>query len=212
MTLLLGPPSSGKTTLLLALAGRFDPSLRVEGEISYNGHKLNEFEPRRTATYISQNDIHAREMTVKETLDFSAKCQGVGSRLEMLTELARREKEAGIIPEAEVGLFMKATAIEGDESSLITYYTLRSANGSLEDILDQSSSNARCVEKLLAEEAAKGLSIFDELHGTLSAQQGEIAVFARELRKRFNDSIHHTTNISEFINGVFDKLMEGVYS
>ncbi|KAJ0579541.1 putative ABC transporter, P-loop containing nucleoside triphosphate hydrolase [Helianthus annuus] len=179
MTLLLGPPSSGKTTLLVALAGRFDPSLRVEGEISYNGHKLNEFEPRRTATYISQNDIYAREMTVKETLDFSAKCQGVGSRLGM--EYVVRLHKA-------------------------------SANGSLEDILDQSSSNARCVEKLLAEEAAKGLSIFDELHGTLSAQQGEIAVFARELRKRFNDSIHHTTNISEFNNGVFDKLMEGVYS
>ncbi|KAJ0890826.1 putative ABC-type xenobiotic transporter [Helianthus annuus] len=125
MALLLGPPSSGKTTLLLALAGRLDPSLRVEGEVSYNGHKLNEFEPRRTAAYISQNDIHAGEMTVKETLDFSARCQGVGSRLEMLTELARREKEAGIIPEAEVDLFMKATAIEGDESSLITYYTLR---------------------------------------------------------------------------------------
>ncbi|KAF5799744.1 putative ABC transporter, P-loop containing nucleoside triphosphate hydrolase [Helianthus annuus] len=73
MTLLLGPPSSGKTTLLLALAGRLDPSLRVEGEISYNGHKLNEFEPRRTAAYISHNDIHAGEMTVKETLDFSAR-------------------------------------------------------------------------------------------------------------------------------------------
>ncbi|MFS7941918.1 hypothetical protein Hanom_Chr06g00481951 [Helianthus anomalus] len=64
-------------------------------------------------------------MTVKETLDSRAKCKGVGSRLEMLTKLVRREKEAGIIPEAEVGLFMKATAIEGDESSLITYYTLR---------------------------------------------------------------------------------------
>ncbi|MFS7983461.1 putative kinesin-like protein [Helianthus anomalus] len=83
-----------------------------------------------------------------------------------------------------------------------------SANGSLKDILDQSSSNARCVEKLLAVEAAKGRSIFDELHGTLSTQKGEIAVFARELRKKFNDSIHHTTNISEFINGVFDKLTE----
>ncbi|MFS8006180.1 putative ABC transporter, P-loop containing nucleoside triphosphate hydrolase [Helianthus anomalus] len=59
MTLLLGPPSSGKTTLLLALAGRLDPSLRVEGEISYNDHKLNEFESRMTAAYISQNDIHA---------------------------------------------------------------------------------------------------------------------------------------------------------
>ncbi|KAJ9568577.1 hypothetical protein OSB04_004543 [Centaurea solstitialis] len=125
MALLLGPPSSGKTTLLLALAGRLDPHLKLDGEITYNGHALNEFEPRRTSAYISQNDIHVGELTVKETLDFSARCQGVGSRLEMLTELARREKEAGIFPEAEVDLFMKATAIEGDQSSLITYYTLR---------------------------------------------------------------------------------------
>lgn len=29
MTLLLGPPSSGKTTLLLALAGKLHPSLKV---------------------------------------------------------------------------------------------------------------------------------------------------------------------------------------
>ncbi|KAL6518258.1 transcription factor [Orobanche minor] len=67
MALLLGPPSSGKTTLLLALAGRLDPSLKLDGEITYNGHKLNEFEPRRTSAYISQNDIHVGELTVKET-------------------------------------------------------------------------------------------------------------------------------------------------
>ncbi|GKG25907.1 hypothetical protein Tco_0399053, partial [Tanacetum coccineum] len=36
---------------------------------------------------------------------------------------------------------------------------------------------------LLAEEAAEGQSLFDELQGTLSTQQDEIAVFARELRK-----------------------------
>nr|XP_043621293.1 kinesin-like protein KIN-5C [Erigeron canadensis] len=83
-----------------------------------------------------------------------------------------------------------------------------SANGSLEEIFVKASSNAHCVETLLAEEAAKGQSIFDELQGTLSKQQGEIAVFARDLRKRFDASIHHTTNISEFINGIFDKLME----
>lgn len=29
MTLLLGPPSSGKTTLLLALAGKLEESLKV---------------------------------------------------------------------------------------------------------------------------------------------------------------------------------------
>ncbi|OMO66548.1 ABC-2 type transporter [Corchorus olitorius] len=65
MTLLLGPPASGKTTLLLALAGKLDPSLK-------------------------------------------------------------REKSAGILPETEVDLFMKATAIEGVESSLATDYILKS--------------------------------------------------------------------------------------
>ncbi|KAL3618291.1 transcription factor [Castilleja foliolosa] len=125
MTLLLGPPASGKTTLLLALAGKLDPTLKTRGEITYNGHMLNEFVPQKTSAYISQNDIHVGEMTVKETLDFSARCQGVGSRYDLLSELARRERDAGIFPEAEVDLFMKATAMEGVESSLITDYTLR---------------------------------------------------------------------------------------
>ncbi|KAK4410533.1 ABC transporter G family member 42, partial [Sesamum angolense] len=43
----------------------------------------------------------------------------------LLSELARREREAGIFPEAEVDLFMKAIAMQGVESSLITDYTLR---------------------------------------------------------------------------------------
>jgi ABC-type multidrug transport system fused ATPase/permease subunit len=80
MTLLLGPPSSGKTTLLLALAGKLDPTLEVSGEVTYNGYGLDEFVPQKTAAYISQNDIHDGEMTVKEVLDFSARCQGVGQR------------------------------------------------------------------------------------------------------------------------------------
>ncbi|XP_073041840.1 ABC transporter G family member 36-like [Primulina eburnea] len=125
MTLLLGPPSSGKTTLLLALAGKLDPTLKTRGEITYNGHMLDEFVPQKTSAYISQNDVHVGEMTVKETLDFSARCQGVGSRYDLLSELARREKEAGIFPEAEVDLFMKATAMQGVESSLVTDYTLK---------------------------------------------------------------------------------------
>ncbi|KAK4489415.1 hypothetical protein RD792_005224 [Penstemon davidsonii] len=125
MTLLLGPPSSGKTTLLLALAGRLDHTLKTKGEITYNGHTFSEFVPQKTSAYISQNDVHVGEMTVKETFDFSARCQGVGSRYELLSELARREKEAGIFPEPEVDLFMKATAVQGLESGLITDYTLR---------------------------------------------------------------------------------------
>nr|XP_025702899.1 ABC transporter G family member 35-like [Arachis hypogaea] len=125
MALLLGPPSSGKTTLLLALAAKLDPELKVEGEVTYNGYKTKEFVPRKTSAYISQNDVHLGEMTVKETFDFSARCQGVGTRYDLLAELARREKDAGIFPEAELDLFMKATAMEGMKSNLITDYTLK---------------------------------------------------------------------------------------
>nr|XP_043609039.1 ABC transporter G family member 29-like isoform X2 [Erigeron canadensis] len=125
MTLLLGPPSSGKTTLLKALAGRSDPGLTVEGEVTYNGYKLEEFVPQRTSSYVSQTDVHVAEMTVKETLDFSARCQGAGSRYELQTELEKKEKDAGISPDAEVDLFMKATAMEGYENNLITEYIIK---------------------------------------------------------------------------------------
>ena len=53
---------------------------QVRGEVTYNGHRLNEVVPQKTSAYISQNDVHIGEMTVKETLDFSARCQGVGTR------------------------------------------------------------------------------------------------------------------------------------
>ncbi|GAA0158882.1 ATP-binding cassette [Lithospermum erythrorhizon] len=146
MTLLLGPPSSGKTTLLLALAGKLDPTLKVKGEITYNGHRMDEFEPRKTSAYISQNDVHVGEMTVKETLDFSARCQGVGSRQELLMELARREKDAGTFPEADVDLFMKAIAVEGVESNLITDYILRILG------LDM------CKDTIVGDEMRRGIS------------------------------------------------------
>ncbi|KAL5562676.1 hypothetical protein UlMin_032423 [Ulmus minor] len=125
MTLLLGPPSSGKTTLLLALAGRLDQNLKISGRVTYNGHGMNEFVPQRTAAYISQNDVHIGEMTVRETLAFSARCQGVGSRYDMLAELCRREKEANIKPDLDVDVYMKAAATEGQETNVVTDYTLR---------------------------------------------------------------------------------------
>ncbi|KAI3737603.1 hypothetical protein L2E82_27611 [Cichorium intybus] len=125
MTLLLGPPSSGKTTLLLALGGKLAKELKNSGKVTYNGHELHEFVPERTAAYISQNDVHIGEMTVRETLAFSARCQGVGSRYEMLAELSRREKDANIKPDLDVDIYMKAAAIAGQEASVVTDYTLK---------------------------------------------------------------------------------------
>ncbi|XVE91140.1 hypothetical protein DITRI_Ditri20bG0130700 [Diplodiscus trichospermus] len=125
MTLLLGPPGAGKTTLLQAFAGKLDHDLRSSGRITYCGYEMDEFVPQRTCAYISQHDLHHGEMTVRETLDFSGRCLGVGTRYEILKELSKREKEAGIKPDPEIDAFMKATAIAGQETSLVTDYVLK---------------------------------------------------------------------------------------
>lgn len=48
------------------------------GSITYNSHELDEFCVQRTSAYISQTDNHIAELTVRETLDFAARCEGPG--------------------------------------------------------------------------------------------------------------------------------------
>ena len=108
----------------------------MAGNITYNGHHLNEFVPQRTSAYVSQQDWHASEMTVRETLEFAGRCQGVGIKYgrsphriskvllfldclvfdinqpaDMLVELLRREKNAGIKPDEDLDVFMKVDYI-----------------------------------------------------------------------------------------------------
>ncbi|XP_058002029.1 pleiotropic drug resistance protein 1-like isoform X6 [Hevea brasiliensis] len=146
MTLLLGPPSSGKTTLLLALAGKLGKELKFSGRVTCNGHGMGEFVPQRTSAYISQYDLHIGEMTVRETLAFSARCQGVGIGYEMLAELARREKAANIKPDTDIDIYMKAAALEGQEANVVTDYILK--------ILGLEV----CADILVGDEMVRGIS------------------------------------------------------
>ncbi|GJM87710.1 hypothetical protein PR202_ga03692 [Eleusine coracana subsp. coracana] len=143
-----GPPGSGKTTLLLALAGRLDKDLKVSGRVTYNGHGLEEFVPERTAAYISQHDLHIGQMTVRETLAFSARCQGVGSRYDILAELLRREKEAHIMPDVDIDAFMKARAstIAGKEANVIIDYVLKILGLEI------------CADTMVGDEMLRGIS------------------------------------------------------
>ncbi|KAI3868273.1 hypothetical protein MKX03_000184 [Papaver bracteatum] len=146
MTLLLGPPSSGKTTMLLALAGKLDKDLKVSGRVSYNGYGMHEFVPQRTSAYISQYDLHIGEMTVRETLAFSARCQGAGTGYDMLAELARREKAANIKPDPDIDVYMKAAAIDGQEASVVTDYVLKILGLDI------------CADTLVGDEMLRGIS------------------------------------------------------
>ncbi|KAJ8751713.1 hypothetical protein K2173_025884 [Erythroxylum novogranatense] len=146
MTLLLGPPSSGKTTLLLALAGKLSKDVKFSGSVTYNGHSMDEFVAQRSSAYISQHDLHIGELTVRETLAFSARCQGIGTSYDMLTELARREKAANIKPDPDIDIYMKAAALEGQESSVVTDYILK--------ILGLEV----CADTLVGDEMIRGIS------------------------------------------------------
>ncbi|KAM0921954.1 hypothetical protein ACQ4PT_006510 [Festuca glaucescens] len=64
-------------------------------------------------------------MTVRETLDFSSRCLGVGARYDMLAELSKRERDAGIKPDPAIDAYMKATAVQGQETNIVTDLTLK---------------------------------------------------------------------------------------
>lgn len=68
--------------------------LQCAGRVTYNGHAMDEFVPQRTSAYISQQDLHIGEMTVRETLSFSARCQGVGPRYGQLQSFHIQLNEA----------------------------------------------------------------------------------------------------------------------
>ncbi|KAI6679848.1 hypothetical protein NL676_033729 [Syzygium grande] len=118
----------------------------VSGKVTYCGHELDEFIPQRTCAYISQHDLHYGEMTVRETLDFSGRCLGVGTRYEMLAEILRREKETGIKPDPEIDAFMKATAVAGQEASVVTDYIIKILGLDI------------CADILVGDEMRRGIS------------------------------------------------------
>ncbi|POM63710.1 ABC Superfamily [Phytophthora palmivora] len=89
ITLLLGQPGSGKSSLLKMLSGRFpiEKNITVEGDITFNNVLREEMIKRlpQFVAYVNQRDKHYPVLTVKETLEFAHKfCGG---------ELSRRGEE-----------------------------------------------------------------------------------------------------------------------
>uniref|UniRef100_K3X6U2 ABC transporter domain-containing protein n=1 Tax=Globisporangium ultimum (strain ATCC 200006 / CBS 805.95 / DAOM BR144) TaxID=431595 RepID=K3X6U2_GLOUD len=89
ITLLLGQPSSGKSSLMKILSGRFpvEKNITIEGDITYNGVAQKDVKktlPQFTA-YVNQRDMHYPLLTVRETLEFAHTFSG--------GELTRRGRE-----------------------------------------------------------------------------------------------------------------------
>ncbi|ETO80149.1 hypothetical protein F444_05274, partial [Phytophthora nicotianae P1976] len=82
ITLVLGQPGSGKSSLMKLLSGRFpsQKNVTVEGEVTYNGMSSDSLSNRlpQFVSYVNQRDKHYPSLTVKETLEFAHACCGGG--------------------------------------------------------------------------------------------------------------------------------------
>lgn len=71
LTALMGSSGAGKTTLMDVLAGRKTGGY-IEGEIKISGYPKVQQTFARISGYVEQNDIHSPQLTVEESLWFSA--------------------------------------------------------------------------------------------------------------------------------------------
>lgn len=71
LTALMGVSGAGKTTLMDVLAGRKTGGY-IEGDIHISGYPKDQATFARISGYCEQNDIHSPQVTVRESLIFSA--------------------------------------------------------------------------------------------------------------------------------------------
>jgi ABC-type multidrug transport system ATPase subunit len=71
LTALMGVSGAGKTTLMDVLAGRKTTGY-IEGNIWISGYPKNQETFARIAGYCEQSDIHSTQLTISESLAFSA--------------------------------------------------------------------------------------------------------------------------------------------
>ena len=71
LTALMGVSGAGKTTLMDVLAGRKTGGY-IEGDVRISGFPKNQETFARIAGYCEQTDIHSPQVTVRESLIYSA--------------------------------------------------------------------------------------------------------------------------------------------
>jgi ABC-type multidrug transport system ATPase subunit len=79
LTLILGPPGSGKTSLLKAISGQLlsaPGKHEFTGDLTYNGRPVHSLKNLPNwVSYVSQHDEHIDILTVKETMQHAFNCR-----------------------------------------------------------------------------------------------------------------------------------------
>ncbi|EKX33201.1 hypothetical protein GUITHDRAFT_81653 [Guillardia theta CCMP2712] len=132
MCLVLGPPHSGKSSMLKSIADILDSSLDLSGSVSFNGvHPARCILPR-IVSYTPQVDNHTAVLTVRETLDFAFDC----TCSKFVHEVAKKNglnlleaKHMGINPRNRVDVVLHYLGLEHCKDTVAGDGTLRGLSG-----------------------------------------------------------------------------------
>lgn len=139
MYLVLGPPGSGKSSLLKAIAGRLHVKRKdlLTGVVTYNGREIDDHTDihiENAISMIDQLDRHAPRYTVQETLNFAFQCKfRNGSHIDFrFTEDTPKNREVcRALDEAKhmVNATMKALGIDHVKDTFVGDGEIRGVSG-----------------------------------------------------------------------------------
>ncbi|KAJ8525799.1 hypothetical protein ON010_g15315 [Phytophthora cinnamomi] len=140
ITLVLGQPGSGKSSLMKLLSGRFptQKNVQVQGKVTFNGIASDKLSKQlsQLVSYVNQRDKHYPTLTVKETLEFAHKfCGG---------ELMRRGQE----------LFSKGS----DKENLEALEATKAHFAHYPEIVVQQLGLQNCQDTIVGDAMLRGIS------------------------------------------------------
>lgn len=182
----MGPSGSGKTTLLNTLARRSTGSGSTTGSVFTNGTHLSKSAFRDISSYVEQEDALIGSLTVRETVDFSA-------RLSLATSVTKRKRLA------RVDDLLKAFGLTDQAHTLIGTPLRKGISGG-------QKRRASVAAQIITE--PKILFLDEPTSGLDSSASYEIISHLRSVARRYNllvvASIHQPST-STF--RLFDKLL-----
>ncbi|KAK1937026.1 Pleiotropic drug resistance protein 1 [Phytophthora citrophthora] len=140
LTLVLGQPGSGKSTLMKILSGRFPVSknVAVEGKVTYNGTSQEELRSKlpQFVSYVPQHDKHLARLSVKETLKFAHACNGL--------ELSKTEE--------------KQLVFGSEEENKVALEAARALRKHYPDVVLRQLGLDNCQNTIVGNEMLRGIS------------------------------------------------------